>query len=181
MKPHVAAGSTVRGRSQRDVHASNDLAADLQARAHDAGAEKALAITLALAGVIIAVIQLAEPILFGRVVDALSRGGGAFSIIALWAALGLFGIIANVLVAVYSDRLAHRRRLAIMADVYERALALPQSYHAMRGSGTVIRTIVSGCSSLFWLWLGALREQLTSLFGIVCSYPPRLPWTGAWR
>ena len=136
--------------------------------------EKALAITLALAGVIIAVIQLAEPILFGRVVDALSRGGGAFSIIALWAALGLFGIIANVLVAVYSDRLAHRRRLAIMADVYERALALPQSYHAMRGSGTVIRTIVSGCSSLFWLWLGAMREQLTSLFGIVLLIPTAL-------
>jgi len=98
--------------------------------------EKALAITLALAGVVIAVIQLAEPVLFGRVVDALSNGGGAYSIIALWAALGLFGIIANVLVAVYSDRLAHRRRLAIMADVYERALALPQSYHATRGSGS---------------------------------------------
>lgn len=136
--------------------------------------EKALALTLALAGVVIAVIQLAEPILFGRVVDALSKGGGAFPIIALWAALGLFGIVANVLVAVYSDRLAHRRRLAIMADVYERALALPQSYHAARGSGTVIRTIVSGCSSLFWLWLGAMREQLTSLFGILLLIPTAL-------
>ena len=40
LKPHVAAGSTVRGRSLRHVHAPNDLAADLQARAPDAGARK---------------------------------------------------------------------------------------------------------------------------------------------
>ena len=51
-------------------------------------AEKSLAVALALASVAIGVVQLAEPILFGRVVDALSRGEGAFPTIALWAALG---------------------------------------------------------------------------------------------
>jgi len=40
--------------------------------------EKYLAIGLAAAGVVIAVTQLAEPILFGRVVDALSKGDSAF-------------------------------------------------------------------------------------------------------
>lgn len=133
--------------------------------------EKYLASALAAAGIVIAAIQLAEPVLFGRVVDALSKGEGAFPIIGLWAALGIFGIIANVVVAVYADRLAHRRRLAVMADVFERAVTLPQSYHAAKGSGTVIRTIVSGCSSLFWLWLGAMREQLTALFGIILLVP----------
>lgn len=133
--------------------------------------ERTLAAALAAAGIVIAAIQLAEPILFGRVVDALSRGNGALALIGLWAALGLFGILANVVVAVYADRLAHRTRLEVMADVYERAMNLPQGYHAMRGSGTVIRTIVSGCSALFWLWLGALREQLTSLFGILLLVP----------
>ncbi|MEZ5900164.1 MAG: glucan ABC transporter ATP-binding protein/ permease [Hyphomicrobiaceae bacterium] len=136
--------------------------------------EKFLAIALASAGVVIAAIQLAEPILFGKVVDALSKGQGAFPIIGLWAALGLFGILANVTVAIYADRLAHRRRLAVMADVFERAMTLPQTYHATRGSGTVIRTIVSGCSALFWLWLGAMREQLTALFGIVLLVPTAL-------
>lgn len=136
--------------------------------------EKLLAISLASAGVVIAAIQLAEPILFGKVVDALTKGEGAFPIIGLWAALGLFGILANVTVAIYADRLAHRRRLAVMADVFERAMTLPQAYHAARGSGTVIRTIVSGCSSLFWLWLGAMREQLTAFFGIVLLVPTAL-------
>ncbi len=136
--------------------------------------EKWLAITLAAAGVVIAAIQLAEPILFGRVVDALSQGGGALSIIGLWAALGISGILANVVVAVYSDRLAHRRKLAVLADVYERAMGLPQSYHATRGSGAVVRTILSGTTSLFWSWLGAMRDQVTAIFSILLLVPAAL-------
>jgi ATP-binding cassette, subfamily B, beta-glucan exporter len=136
--------------------------------------EKYLAFALAAAGVIIAAVQLAEPVLFGRVVDAMNTGEGAFSYIALWAALGIFGILAGVIVATYSDRLAHRQKLLHLADVYERAMALPQHYHAERGSGAVIRTILSGTSSLFWLWLGAMRDQLTSLFGIILLVPTAL-------
>lgn len=136
--------------------------------------EKWLAIALASAGVVIAAIQLAEPVLFGKVVDALSKSEGASYYIALWAGLGLFGIVANVTVAIYSDRLAHRRRLAVMADAFEKAMILPQSYHSARGSGTVIRTLVSGSSSLFWLWLGAMRDQLTALFGIILLVPTAL-------
>ena len=137
-------------------------------------AEKYLAFALAAAGIIIAAVQLAEPVLFGRVVDAMNTGEGAFGYIALWAALGIFGILAGVVVATYSDRLAHRQKLLHLADVYERAMALPQNYHAERGSGAVIRTILSGTTSLFWLWLGAMRDQLTSLFGIILLVPTAL-------
>ena len=52
--------------------------------------EKWLAMALAAAGVVVAMVQLAEPVLFGRVVDALNRGDGAFAYIGLWAALGFF-------------------------------------------------------------------------------------------
>ena len=41
--------------------------------------EKTLAISLALASVAIGLVQLAEPILFGRVVDALSKGDAVHS------------------------------------------------------------------------------------------------------
>jgi ATP-binding cassette, subfamily B, beta-glucan exporter len=133
--------------------------------------EKFLAIGLALAGVVIAATQLAEPVLFGRVVDALSKGESAFGYIGLWALLGLFGIVAGVIVGINADRLAHRQKLAHLASVFEKAIALPQSSHAARGSGATIRTILSGTSALFWLWLGAMRDQLAALFGIILLIP----------
>ena len=67
--------------------------------------EKYLAIGLAAAGVVIAATQLAEPVLFGRVVDTLSKGENAFGYIGLWAFLGLFGIVAGVIVGINADRL----------------------------------------------------------------------------
>ena len=133
--------------------------------------EKGLAITLALANVAIAIVHLAEPILFGRVVDALSKKESAAGIIGLWAFLGLFGILAGVVVSVWADRLAHRRRLAVMADAFERAITLPVSYHAERGSGAVISAISWGTDGLFWLWLRALREQLGAFVGIILLVP----------
>jgi len=133
--------------------------------------EKYLAIGLAAASIVIAAIQLAEPILFGRVVDALGRGESAFGYIGLWAVLGLFGVIAGVIVSINSDRLAHRQKNAHLATVFEKAMALPQSVHATRGSGATIRTILAGTSALFWLWLGAMREHFTALFGIILLVP----------
>ncbi len=133
--------------------------------------ERALAITLVLAGVAIAVVQLAEPILFGRVVDALSKGEKAFPIIGFWAALGLFNIIATSALAIMADRLAHRQRLAAMSTAFERAIALPISYHAERGSGRVVRIMLAGTDQLFALWLSFLREHLTAIVGIVLLIP----------
>ncbi|MFT3731236.1 MAG: glucan ABC transporter ATP-binding protein/ permease [Hyphomicrobium sp.] len=133
--------------------------------------EKYLAIGLAAAGIVIAVTQLAEPILFGRVVDALSKGESAFTYIGLWALLGLFGIVAGVVVGINADRLAHRQKLAHLASIFEKTIALPQSTHATRGSGATIRTILAGMSALFWLWLGVMREQLSTVFGIILLVP----------
>jgi ATP-binding cassette, subfamily B, beta-glucan exporter len=134
-------------------------------------AERSLTTAVALSGIAVALVQLAEPILFGRVVDALSRGEGAFPIIGAWAALGLFGIVASVTVAVAADRLAHRRRLAALGEAFERAIILPISYHAEKGSGAVVRTILAGTDALFWSWLSFLREQLTAGVGIVVLVP----------
>lgn len=134
-------------------------------------AERTLAILLALASVVIGLVQLLEPILFGRVVDALAQGEAAFPTIALWAAIGLFGIFASVIVAVYADRLAHRRHLAAMAEAFDRAMTLPQGYHADRGSGAVVSSILRGTNALFWLWLSAMREQLTAVAGIILLVP----------
>ena len=138
------------------------------------GVEKAMSISVATAGILLAIVQLAEPVLLARVVDALSGGREAFPIIGLWAVIGLFGIIAGVIVAVVADRLAHRRRLAALGQAFEHAIILPINYHAEKGSGAVVRTILAGTDALFWNWLSFLREQLTAIVGIIIMVPTAL-------
>jgi len=138
------------------------------------GKERGLAVALASSSLVIASVQLAEPVLFGWVVDAVARGGSAGNLIALWAIIGFLGILAGVVVAVFADRLAHRRRLAALADAFEQAITLPLSYHARHGSGAVVGAVLRGTDELFWMWLGALREQLTALVTIVFLVPVAL-------
>lgn len=133
--------------------------------------ERFLALSLVLAGIAIAVVQLAEPVLFGRVVDALSKGGQALPIIGVWAVLGLFNIIASAALAVMADRLSHRQRLAALSRAFERAITLPVSYHAEQGSGRVVRVLLAGSDQLFALWLSFLREHLTALAGVILLIP----------
>ena len=136
--------------------------------------ERRLAVLLAISSMALAIVQLAEPVLFGWVVDALATGGNAFSLIGLWAVLGFAGILAGVVVAIYADRLAHRRRLAAMGAAFDQAIALPVGYHAEKGSGAVTNTILRGVTELFWVWLGALREQMTAITGVILLIPTAL-------
>jgi ATP-binding cassette subfamily B protein len=141
--------------------------------------EKLLATALVVSGMAIAIIQVVEQQLFGKVVDALAKGEGAFPIIALWAGLGLVGILASVVVAVSADRLSHRRRVMALGDAFEQAITLPVSYHARAGTGSIVRAILAGTDALFWLWLSFLREQLTALIGILYLVPVAI--TMDWR
>ena len=134
-------------------------------------AERWASIGLAFANAVIGVILLLEPLLFGRVVDAVAKNAPTFTLIALWAGLGIFGIIASVVVAVAADRLAHRQRLAAMDYAFERAITLPISYHATKGSGAIVRTILAGADNLFGTWLSFLREQIAAIVSIALLVP----------
>ena len=130
-----------------------------------------LAIFLVLANVGVAILQLAEPVLFGRVVDALARGSESFPLIGVWAFLGFLSVLVSVFLAVWADRLAHRQRLAAMSAAFDRAITLPISYHAERGSGRVVRTMLAGTDALFALWLTFLREHLAAIVSIALLIP----------
>ena len=133
--------------------------------------ERRQTLGVVLAGIALGIVPIAEGVLLGRVVNALALGQGAFPIIGLWAVFGLVGILAGVIVAVMADRLAHRRRLAALGQAFEHAIILPISYHAEKGSGAVVRTILAGTDALFWNWLSFLREQLTAIVGILLLVP----------
>ena len=133
--------------------------------------ERGQTIGVVVAGIALGIVPIAEQVLLARVVDALAQGKGAFPIIAMWAVLGFIGIVAGVVVAVMADRLAHRRRLAALGQAFEHAIVLPIAYHAEKGSGAVVRTILAGTDALFWNWLSFLREQFVALVGLIVLVP----------
>ena len=86
--------------------------------------ERRLAIVLVFANLALACAQFVEPVLFGRIIDRLTNAQAQqrnptwdelTPLLGAWVAFGLFSIGCAVLVALYADRLSHRRRLAVMA------------------------------------------------------------------
>jgi glucan exporter ATP-binding protein len=142
--------------------------------------EARLAITLALANIVLAVAQFVEPVLFGRIVDALSSalpaGLGAAAqtlapLIGAWIGFGLFIIVAGGLVAWFADRLAHRRRNLALADFFEHVLQLPLAYHSGAHSGRQLKIMLTGTDTLWWLWVSFFREHFAA-FVFICVLLP---------
>jgi len=130
---------------------------------------------LALAG-----LQFLEPVLFGRVIDLLSRSNRmteaamwaeAMSLLLLWTAVGTSAIAATVAVALLSDRMAHRNRLAMMSRFFEHVLSLPLSFHGDTQSGRLMKVMLVGSDNLFGLWLSFFREHLTTFIAALVLLP----------
>lgn len=133
-----------------------------------------IAILLAISNLALASFQFAEPILFGRVVDALSKGGEAMTYVAMWAGVGFLGVVAHVLIALHADRLAHRRRLAAMSAYFEHAIALPPTFLGEQHSGRLMKVMLRGTDQLFHLWLSFFREHLGAIFSLCVLIPTAL-------
>ena len=147
------------------------------------GPQICLGWVLALANVALAAAQFAEPVLFGRIIDLLAGAQGAEGslswarlspLVAAWVGFGLFMIVCGALVALYADRLAHRRRQAVLSEFFEHTLRLPLSFHSATHSGRVMKVMLSGTDTLWWLWLGFFREDLAALVSIFVLVPMSL-------
>src|SRR6266850_4114458 len=143
-------------------------------------AEARLGWSLAIASLALAAAQFADPVLFGRIIDTLVRSekqGAApassdlLPLIAAWIAFALFTIVCGSLTALYADRLAHRRRHAVMTDYFEHILQLPLSYHGETHSGRLLKVMLAGTDSLWWLWLSFFREHLTASVALFVLLP----------
>jgi glucan exporter ATP-binding protein len=135
--------------------------------------EEALAGLLVLANLALAGVYFLEPWLFGRVVDALAVKGetDAWRYIGWWAVVGVGGLVASVLVSLHADRLAHRRRLAVIARFFEHAIALPLSFHGEHHTGRLLRVLHAGSGNLFSIWLGFFRDHLVTALSILVMLP----------
>lgn len=91
------------------------------------GADAKRVALVCTANIVLAIVVIAEPILFGRVIDAISDKREVVPTLALWASLGAFNNIAFVFVARSADRIAHARRAGVLCDAFERVIAMPLS------------------------------------------------------
>ena len=140
------------------------------------GSEGWLAWVLAVANLALATAQFAEPVLLGRIIDTLTgvqtRGAVAdwsklATLLAAWAGFGLFTIACGTLIALYADRLAHRRRHVVLTGYFEHVLQLPLSYHGNTHSGRLMKMMLHGTEALWGLWVGFFRDNLSSLISLL--------------
>ncbi len=139
-----------------------------------------LAVILSLANLALAAVPFLDPILFGKAIDLLTnaaaRGAEAtfhdgIRVFALWAAVGVGGIGARILVSLHADRLAHRQRLDVTAKFFEHVLQLHLAYHRSAHSGRLLKIMLQGGDQLFGLWLGMFREHLSTLVALLVLLP----------
>jgi ATP-binding cassette subfamily B protein len=151
------------------------------------GSERRLGLALAAANVLLAVAAFGEPVLFGRVIDALyalresahgptaATSGSAPTalapLLAAWAVFGLSTIASGVFTALHADRLAHRRRLAVIAEYFEHALRLPLSFHTSAHSGRVLKVMLDGSQAMWSLWLTLFRSHLAGFVTVFLLLP----------
>ncbi len=140
------------------------------------GSEARLGWLLAVANLLLAGSQFAEPVLFGRIVDVLSGktvagSSSAWPFLAAWVAFGLFTIACSALVAWQADRLSHRQRQAVLTDYFEHILQLPLTFHSGTHSGRLMKVMLNGTDALWRLWLGFFREHFAAILSVVVLLP----------
>jgi ATP-binding cassette subfamily B protein len=141
--------------------------------------EQRLSWLLVGGNIALAISQFAEPLLFGRVIETLTQmpagDAGRWPVLSMlliaWASFGLFSMLSGTLIALHSDRLAHRRRHAVAADYFEHALQLPLAYHGAAHSGRLIKIMLQGTDALGNLWLSFFREHLGSFVTLFVLLP----------
>lgn len=144
------------------------------------GTDRRLGWVLACANVALAIALFAEPVLFGRVIDTLSKmpsdqpatiWQGVWPLLLVWVSFGLFTIVCSTLVALFSDRLAHRRRHAVFGEYFEHVLHLPLAQQSRTHSGRLMKIMLQGTDTLWWLWLSFFRDHLAAFVSLMVLIP----------
>jgi len=141
--------------------------------------DKARVALICLANVALAVVMIAEPILLGGIIESVSDGSDTLVPIGLWTALGVFNIIAVVLVSRSADRFAHRRRSEVLTASFANVMSMPLAWHHTRGTSNTLHTLLRATEALFSLWLEFMRQHLSTVVALVLLVPTAL--TLDWR
>ncbi len=143
------------------------------------GPDKRTARWLMLANVMLVLALLAEPILFGKVIDALTSHASnpasiwqaVMPLLLMWVSLGLFGIACSALIALFADRLAHHRRHVVLRQYFEHVLHLPGHHADTQHSGRLMKVMLQGTDALWAICLGFFRDYFAAFVAVVVLMP----------
>lgn len=143
------------------------------------GKDRRTAHGLMLANVLLVMALLAEPILFGRVIDTLTSHAGDPShiwqavtpLLLAWVMLGLFAIVCSAVIALFADRLAHHRRHVALRDYFEHVLHLSSHHAQTYHSGRLMKVMLQGTDALWAIWLGFFRDYFAAFVAVLVLMP----------
>jgi glucan exporter ATP-binding protein len=147
------------------------------------GRDARLGWMLAVANFALALAMFVEPYLFGKIVDLLAGAQGRLAdpswrqlmlLVGAWVGFGLFIIVVGTAVALYADRLAHRRYQVVRTIFFEHVLQLPLSYYTGSHSGRLVKVMMTGTNTLWGLWLAFFREHFASMVSVLFLMPALL-------
>jgi len=147
------------------------------------GSDRRLGWYLAMANVALAIALFAEPVLFGKVIDQLTKSDASvpaqvwanvWPLLAAWVGFGLFTILCGTGVALFADRLSHRRRHVVLAEYFQHILRLPHEQHSGVHSGRLMKIMLQGTDALWWLWLSFFRDHLAAMVSLLVLVPVAL-------
>jgi ATP-binding cassette subfamily B protein len=151
------------------------------------GEDRRTAVWLMLANVLLVCALLAEPILFGQVIDTLTRHASDLTsgltqdsttiwqavtpLLLAWVILGLFAIVCSAVIALFADRLAHHRRHVVLRDYFEHVLHLPSHHAQTHHSGRLMKVMLQGTDALWAIWLGFFRDYFAAFVAVLVLMP----------
>lgn len=139
-------------------------------------------IIICLANIILALVTIAEPILFGKIIYAIAHKQPYNTLITTmlaWISFGVFNIIAYVLIARSSDRLAHRQRLSVLKATYTKLLFMKMSWFQEQGVSNPMQVMLRACDTMFTIWLEFMRQHLATFVSLILLIPTAI--TLNWR
>lgn len=129
---------------------------------------------ICLANIILSLVTIAEPILFGKIIYAIAHKlsyNNLIQTMSIWVSFGIFNIIAYVLIARSSDRLAHRQRLNLLKNTYAKLLAIKMAWLQKEGVAAPMQIMLRACDTMFTIWLEFMRQHLATFASMLLLIP----------
>jgi ATP-binding cassette, subfamily B, beta-glucan exporter len=134
---------------------------------------------IALTSLLVAATRVAEPVLFGHLIDSFGQISSSqtigmaqiFRLIAIMAVVSAIGVVMDYWTALTADRLVHTARWEVTQQYLVHVLSLSRSFHLKQEPGALSRCMIEANNYLYNMWLQLLREHAASTISIFIMLP----------